>query len=234
MKLSKKRPLRPTQFAEQQLLTHILNGTYPPGAALPNERHLASLLGITRPTLRETLQRLSGEGWISIQHGKPTRVNDYWDQGGLKILGTMVKYGEHLPAGFITHLLEFRCILMPSIAEAATLKAPAELVAFLHQSLKLSQMAGAFAKYDWDLQLLMAKRSLNPIFLLIMNDFKSLYHIMASVYFSRSEARNASGKYYRNLMETVHTRPAKVKEVVRAAMEESLDLWKAQKQTKVS
>ena len=101
-------PLRPTQYAERHILTAILDGTYAPGTALPNERTLALKIGITRATLRETLQRLSGEGWISIRHGKPSRVNTFWDKGGLKMLGTLARYGEYLPKGFITHLLEFR------------------------------------------------------------------------------------------------------------------------------
>ena len=60
-------PLRPTQYAEHILVTSILNGTYPAGAVLPGERDMANALGITRPTLRETLQRLAGEGWVQIR-----------------------------------------------------------------------------------------------------------------------------------------------------------------------
>ena len=101
-------PLRPTQHVERFLVTSILDGTYPIGAALPNERLLSSQLGVTRPTLRETLQRLENEGWVTIQHGKATVVNDYWQKGGLSLLSTLAKYGDYLPNGFITHLLAVR------------------------------------------------------------------------------------------------------------------------------
>lgn len=60
------------------LLTSILNGVYPSGSTLPNARNLSAEISATRPTLRETLQRLANEGWIRIQHGKPTAVNDFW------------------------------------------------------------------------------------------------------------------------------------------------------------
>ena len=70
--MSRDQLLRPTQYAEKVLVTAILDGTYPTGTSLPNERNLAEQIGITRPTLRETLQRLAGEGWIKIHHGKPT------------------------------------------------------------------------------------------------------------------------------------------------------------------
>ena len=59
-------PLRPTQYAEYILVTSILNGTYPAGTLLPGERALANEIGITRPTLRETLQRLANEGWVLV------------------------------------------------------------------------------------------------------------------------------------------------------------------------
>jgi GntR family transcriptional regulator, negative regulator for fad regulon and positive regulator of fabA len=71
------RAFRPREYAEHRLITAILDGTYPPETALPAERAMAETLGITRPTLRETLQRLSREGWIRIRHGKSSVVNDY-------------------------------------------------------------------------------------------------------------------------------------------------------------
>lgn len=75
--------LKPAEFAENQLLEAILDNTYGPGDVLPAERILARFLGVTRPTLRETLQRLSKEGWVTIAHGKPTREllpPDSWHQ----------------------------------------------------------------------------------------------------------------------------------------------------------
>jgi GntR family negative regulator for fad regulon and positive regulator of fabA len=48
--------LRPTQYVEKILVTAMLDGTYSCGTALPNERTLAERMGVTRPTLRETLK----------------------------------------------------------------------------------------------------------------------------------------------------------------------------------
>ncbi|MGC6744236.1 GntR family transcriptional regulator [Escherichia coli] len=41
-----------------------------PGLFLPAERELSELIGVTRTTLREVLQRLARDGWLTIQHGK--------------------------------------------------------------------------------------------------------------------------------------------------------------------
>ena len=56
----------------------IWNNRFPPGSILPAERELSELIGVTRTTLREVLQRLARDGWLTIQHGKPTKVNNFW------------------------------------------------------------------------------------------------------------------------------------------------------------
>jgi GntR family negative regulator for fad regulon and positive regulator of fabA len=126
------RLFRPAQYAEHNLLTSILNGTYLPGETLPSERELAKQMGVTRPTLRETLKRLASEGWMTIRQGKATVMNDYWREGGLGLLSTMSKYGEFLPVGFITNLLEIRVILFPAMGRLAAQNAPGALLDFLN------------------------------------------------------------------------------------------------------
>jgi GntR family negative regulator for fad regulon and positive regulator of fabA len=165
-------PLRPTQYVEHFLVTSILNGTYAIGASLPNERQLSEQLGVTRPTLRETLQRLENEGWVKIQHGKPTVVNDYWQTGGLSLLSTLAKYGDYLPNGFITYLLEVRVTLLPPVAGCAVEYHSVVIADHLARAAHLPDEADAYAAYDWDLQMLMARHSRNPIFSLILNDFQ--------------------------------------------------------------
>jgi GntR family negative regulator for fad regulon and positive regulator of fabA len=63
-------PQKPAEFTEQRLIDAILDGHFPIGSALPAERDLAAQIGVTRPTLRETLQRMARDGWIEIHHGR--------------------------------------------------------------------------------------------------------------------------------------------------------------------
>ena len=79
------------------LLSAILDGTFEPGSTLPGERKLAAELGVTRPTLREAIQRLARDGWLTVRQGKSTVVNDYWRDGGLNVLNTLVHHGNNLP-----------------------------------------------------------------------------------------------------------------------------------------
>jgi GntR family negative regulator for fad regulon and positive regulator of fabA len=217
--------LHPTQYVEHTLVTSILNGTYPQGAALPNERSLAQQLGVTRPTLRETLKRLATEGWIEIHHGKPTRVNDYWEKGGLRLLGTLAKYAEFLPKGFIVHLLDVRLTLLPPIAQLAIQNHPHDILEYLRLSKKLPQEAKAYATYDWQLQMFLARQSDNPVFALILNDFASVYQAMALLYFGWQTARKTSYAFYQKLSQAIEQSADSVEAIVKAAMEESIDIW---------
>ena len=220
-------PLRPGQFAEQQIIECILDGTYPPGSVLPAERKLAGKLGVTRPTVRETLQRLASEGWVTIRHGKPTEVNYFWEKGGLRLLGTLIKYGSILPAAFIDHLLELRVILNPPIARQAVEKSPEPIVAHLERCLLLENDPGVFTEYDWRLQQLLARHSGNPVHLMILNDFKTIFKTMAAVYFSREEARKTSLTYYKALKTAITNDPETVEQVVQGGHEKQYSYLEA-------
>ncbi|MEJ2041576.1 MAG: GntR family transcriptional regulator, partial [Desulfosarcinaceae bacterium] len=176
-------PLRPTQFAESRLIRLILDNTYGPSANLPPERELARQIGVTRPTLRETLQRLSREGWIRIRHGKPTLVNDYWVEGGLGLLGTLAQQAEVLPGHVIKDLLEVRLSILPACARAAAARAPHLLQDELRQAPAAGDPGELFALFDWQLQELMVRNCGNCIFPLILNDFRQMYQRLATGYF---------------------------------------------------
>ena len=218
-------PLRPTRYAEHILVTSILSGTYPAGTALPGERTLASEIGITRPTLRETLQRLAKEGWIQIQHGKPTVVNDFWRKGGLSMLGTLARYADFLPNGFISRLLEVRATLLPTVAGLAANRRPQKILAVLNCRPQPSDSVDTYIAYDWELQMCMARESGNPIYALILNDFASMFQKMASRYFTAQKPREASLNYYRDLAQAIARKDQSVEKIVKKAMEQSIEIW---------
>jgi GntR family negative regulator for fad regulon and positive regulator of fabA len=229
MKYKPIQPFRPAEHVEKFLVTAILDGTYPIGSALPNERALAVHLGVTRPTLRETLRRLAGEGWITIHHGKPTIVNDYWLEGGLGLLGTLSRHAEFLPNGFITHLLEVRLAMLPPLAGRAAAYQPEIITDYLTNARTLAEDAQAFSQFDWQLQMLMAKTSQNPVFSLILNDFASIFNSMAVIYFSNASARRVSRAFYRELGKALETDPGTVETIVKRAMEQSISIWQDNK-----
>ena len=63
------------QIADQ-LQGMIADGTLQPGQRLPAERQLAERLGISRPSLREAIQKLASKGLLSTRQGGGTHVSE--------------------------------------------------------------------------------------------------------------------------------------------------------------
>jgi GntR family negative regulator for fad regulon and positive regulator of fabA len=213
-------------YAEQALVTAILDGTYPPGSTLPGERDLAARLGITRPTLREVLQRLHRDGWISIHHGKSTSVNDFWRDGGLNVLNALVRCSAQLPEGFVMHLLEMRVALAPQYTAAAVAHSAPVVAACLAGHPTPDDDSATFAAFDWRLQHTLTVASGNPVYTLILNGFSGFYEEMAQRYFARPRARASSSAYYAALLDAARVGDASAAErITRSVMHESITLW---------
>jgi GntR family negative regulator for fad regulon and positive regulator of fabA len=219
-------PQRPNTYAEQILLSAILDGTYPPGSSLPGERTLAAEMGVTRPTLREAIQRLSRDGWLTVQQGKSTVVNDYWREGGLNVLNTLVQHGSYLPDGFVTHLLEVRLQLAPAYTYAAIKNDPQKIVQFLDGRFRLNDHSQSYADFDWRLHRQLTYSSGNPIYTLILNGFGDFYEKLARIYFVPTEARRRSLTFYSSLAAAAMERNAQAAEKIsRETMLESIQIW---------
>lgn len=199
-------PQRPTTYAEQALVQRILAGVYPPTSALPAERVLASELGITRPTLREALQRMHRDGWVIIRQGKATIVNDIWRDGGLNVLGTLVRHADELPAAIVPQLLEVRLALAPAYIRSAVERNPQAVLDVLAQQPDAEADAVAFADFDWHLHHTLTIASGNPIFTLILNGFSEFYTMMARRYFALPETRSGSKAFYVELAKAAAAR----------------------------
>lgn len=221
-------PVRPIDHVERSLVTAILDGAYHPGDTLPGERELAQALGVTRPTLREALARLERDGWLTIQQGKATRVNDFWREGGPNILTAMVRYGDHLPRGFITNLLAVRSVMAPAYMHSAVAHDAAGVASLAAEGAQLPDEAAAFAAFDWRLHHELTVRSGNPVYTLILNGFAGFYEQVAQHYFSRAEARSVSRTFYSEL-ETIAAagNATAAAQLAQEIMDESIRHWRA-------
>ena len=59
-----------------ELEKRILEGSLKPGDRLPSERTLALDMGVSRPSLREAMQKLVSKGLLTTRHGGGTYVTD--------------------------------------------------------------------------------------------------------------------------------------------------------------
>jgi GntR family transcriptional regulator, transcriptional repressor for pyruvate dehydrogenase complex len=116
-----------------QLATDILGGELSPGTELPAERRLAEVLGVSRPAVREALQRLAQAGLIDVRQGDATTVRDYRRTAGPELLPRLLA-GDGTPdLEVVRHILEARFALMPDIARRAAQRRSADDLARMHE-----------------------------------------------------------------------------------------------------
>ncbi|ATC93984.1 fatty acid metabolism transcriptional regulator FadR [Pseudoalteromonas tunicata] len=195
----------PAGFAEEYIVESIWNGEFPPGSILPAERELSELIGVTRTTLREVLQRLARDGWLTIQHGKPTRVNDFWETSGLNILETLARLDEDKMPDLIDQLLSARTNISAIYTRAAIKNNPEKVIEILQRSETIEDTPQALAEYDYRMHHELASACGNPIYVLTLNGFRGLYSKIAQHYFSDSRTRELARQFYRDLMVLAQT-----------------------------
>lgn len=189
----------PAALAEEYLIKSIWSNRFPPGADLPAERDLADIIGVTRTTLREVLQRLARDGWVSIQHGKPTRVNNVWETAGPNIIGTLISLDAAMASTMIANVVSLRTRIAEFyIPEAIRINAEASLKLFEPLS-ELENSAQSYAAFDYLLYRNFTFVANKPFYALILNSFKGLYHKIASLFFRDESARQGTYRLYQQL-----------------------------------
>ena len=176
--------------------------------------------------MREALQRLGRDGWIDVQHGKPTRVRDYWREGSLGVLAGLAASSHNRAPDFVLHLMEIRALLAPAYAEQAVQSGGNQIALFLEHYASLLDDPQVFTSADWKLHYLLTQTAENPIYCLLLNSFKSLYAVMGERYFAYAECRQHSRGYYDRLLSCARRKNGRAAGVLtRRIMQESISLW---------
>jgi len=102
-----------------QLLGEVVDGSLGPGDTLPSERRLAELLGVSRPAVREALQRMSATGLVEVRHGGATTVRDIHRHAGLDLLPRLLVRDGELDADTARSIVEARFAIAPHVARLA-------------------------------------------------------------------------------------------------------------------
>ncbi len=103
----------------EQIAGEVLGGELAAGSTLPSERQLAEALGVSRPAVREALQRLAAAGLVSVRQGEATTVLDYRRSAGLEVLPRLLLRGDTIDPTVARSILEARLHNGPKIAELA-------------------------------------------------------------------------------------------------------------------
>ena len=120
----------------------ILEGSVKPGDRLPPERELAVDLGVSRPSLREAIQKLASNGMVHSRQGGGTYVTDVLESSFSDPWQDMM--GKH--PNLREDMLEFRRMLEGQAAEWAAERATEADIQRLEQT--FSALMAAFQSDD--------------------------------------------------------------------------------------
>ena len=217
----------PAGLAEEYLVKSIWQNHFPPGSDLPAERELAEKIGVTRATLREVLQRLARDGWLTIQHGKATKVNDIWQTAGPNILGTLISLSPSLLPKIIDNVVTLRTQMGAYyIPQAIAHNSQATLVLFDKLN-EIENSAEAYSQFDYELYRGFTFFADNPVYGLIFNSFKKLYLQVAAYFFNDEHSRQITFKLYQDLYACCQSGDAnRASKILNENSKHNAELWK--------
>lgn len=114
-----------TDEVVDQLVAGIVSGDLPAGEPLPAERRLAEVLGVSRPAVREALQRLTQSRLVDVRQGDGTTVADFRRTAGPELLAHLLVRGGDLDPVVARSIVEVRAMLGPGAARLAAERADA-------------------------------------------------------------------------------------------------------------
>ena len=121
----------------EQIVDEVLSGEMQPGDALPSERRLAEVLGVSRPAVREALKRLTAAGLVEVRQGDATTVRDFRRHAGLDLLPRLLIRAGELDLAVVRSILETRLHNGPKVAELAAQRRDPGLADVLDESLRV-------------------------------------------------------------------------------------------------
>jgi GntR family transcriptional repressor for pyruvate dehydrogenase complex len=189
-----------------QIATEVLSGEMRPGAALPSERRMAEVLGVSRPAVREALKRLSAASLVEVRQGGVTTVRDFRRHAGLDLLPQLVFRDDELDAGVFRSILEARLRIGPKVAELAAEQHGPELAALLEDSLRSLEVSAGTLEWQrdtlafWDH---MIDSSGSIVFRLMYNPFRAAYERALTALATVIDAEANRTDLYRRLAEAV-------------------------------
>src|SRR4051812_9778546 len=118
-----------------QVLAEVVDGQIAAGESLPSERRLAEVLGVSRPAVREALQRMAATRLVEVRHGGATTVRDFRRHAGLGLLPRLLVRRGKLDASVARSVLEARLAIGPAVAALAAARGGPVLAAALTETL---------------------------------------------------------------------------------------------------
>jgi DNA-binding FadR family transcriptional regulator len=126
-----------SQEITTKLLRRIVDGIYPAGSSLPNERKLAEEFGVTRNVVREALKRIEAMGMVTIRQGSGCHVEDLQTKGGIELVDLFLfKRDGSIDEEILEDIIEFHVNIHISVVRLAAQNITPEEIEQLRALLK--------------------------------------------------------------------------------------------------
>jgi len=162
----------------EQLEAQILEGVLKPGSRLPAERTLAEQFGVSRPSLREAIQKLTARGLLTSRQGGGTYVTDRLETAFSDPWEQLINQN----AGLQDDVLEFRRAMEGTVASVAARRATDAdlerlqgLIATLEQAYEQGDLAAQSAA-DVAFHQAVAEASHNTLFAHLISSLLHMLH----------------------------------------------------------
>ena len=171
--------LKPKKLADQvfeRIRDLLFKGDLRPGEQLKSERELSEILSVSRPTIRQAIQKLIGLGLIENRQGQGTFICNPKEVRGYNPLREMIDWGE----ASLRDLLEVRMALECQAATTAALRATAAAVDLLDKHVE--EMRASIAKgelgilEDVRFHMTLAYATKNQVQIMLMKNLYDLLH----------------------------------------------------------
>jgi GntR family transcriptional regulator, transcriptional repressor for pyruvate dehydrogenase complex len=152
------------EHVADRLVTAIALGEFVPGQRLPTERELSAMLGVSRATVREAMQRLSALGYVEIRRGRTggAYVQSGWGPEAAEMISRTLLPGWET----FERLFDFRRLIEPLIARTAAERRSRSDVPAIESALEAYRAAGtdreASRAADQALHIAIAAAAHNP------------------------------------------------------------------------
>jgi len=207
----------------EQVAADVLSGEMQPGEALPSERRLADVLGVSRPAVREGLKRLSAAGLVEVRQGGVTTVRDFRRHAGLDLLPRLLFRNGELDTSVVRSILEARLRNGPKVAELAAERGRPELAELLGESLRALEIEEDLL--DWQLQALkfwdhVVDSAGSIVYRLMYNAFRAAYEPALVALATAMPAKVKRPDDYRKLADAICSGdPARAKKAAEDVLE---------------
>ncbi len=160
--------------AAEAIKALIVSGELGSGDALPPERNLAAMLGISRPSVREALRVLTAMNVVEPRHGGGTYVTSL----DPTLLAQPINFLLQVQPRTFLHLFEVGQVLEVSAARLAAPKMTDEVAEKLQmladQAIGALRQPNRFSELDFELHTKIVEATGNPIYLSLYQSISDL------------------------------------------------------------